>query len=115
MQGRLSERGGEERLRQGLGPGTRAPRSGQCPLEAQDLNGSYLYQAVPMDEQKRRNMQGDGVENSIQGKGKDLKGRVKGAAGSLTGDSSLEAEGKMDRVEGKIQEKVGDMQRKLSE
>lgn len=68
-----------------------------------------------MDEQKRREMQNDGIENTVEGKGTDLKGRVKDAAGSLTGDSSLEAEGKMDRAEGKIQEKVGDIQRKLSE
>jgi uncharacterized protein YjbJ (UPF0337 family) len=53
-----------------------------------------------------------GDENKLRGKGKELKGRVKDAAGGLTNDSKLQAEGKMDKVKGKIQGKVGDFQRK---
>ena len=54
-----------------------------------------------------------GVENSAEGKVKDLKGRIKDAAGGLTGDESLQAEGKVDRAKGKIQDKVGKIQREL--
>ena len=36
----------------------------------------------------------------------DAKGRVKEAAGSLTGDSSLKNEGKVDRASGKVKEGV---------
>jgi len=36
------------------------------------------------------------------------KGRVKEAAGSLTGDDSLKNEGKVDRASGSVKDKVGD-------
>ena len=52
-----------------------------------------------------------GVENSAEGKAKDMKGRIKDAVGGLTGDESLQAEGKWDRVKGKVQDKVGEIQR----
>ena len=42
-----------------------------------------------------------------------MKGRVKDAAGGLTNDSKLQAEGKLDKVKGKVQDKVGDVQRKV--
>ena len=57
----------------------------------------------------------EGVENSMRGKGKDLKGRLKDAAGGLTGDSEMQAEGKWDRLKGKVQDKVGEFQRDLGE
>ena len=37
------------------------------------------------------------------------KGRVKEAAGDLTGDRSLENEGKVDRAKGTVKDKVGDV------
>lgn len=37
------------------------------------------------------------------------KGRVKEAAGDLTGDKDLQREGKADRAGGKIKEKAGDL------
>jgi uncharacterized protein YjbJ (UPF0337 family) len=40
---------------------------------------------------------------------------VKDAAGGLTGDSSLQAEGKVDQAKGKVQDAVGKAQRKLDE
>ena len=60
-----------------------------------------------------RNLTERGIDNSLEGKGKDLKGRVKDAIGGLTGDSKLQGEGKMDRLEGNLQDKLGDVQRKL--
>jgi len=60
-----------------------------------------------------RNLTERGIDNSLEGKAKDLKGRVKDAIGGLTGDSSLQGEGKMDRLEGNLQDKLGDVQRKL--
>jgi uncharacterized protein YjbJ (UPF0337 family) len=66
-----------------------------------------------MDERNRnRNLEDQGIENSLRGKGKDIKGRVKDAAGGLTGDTGMQAEGKWDRVKGKVQDKVGDLQRR---
>jgi len=40
------------------------------------------------------------------GKSDELKGRVKEAAGALTGDKKLKREGKADQVVGKIKQKV---------
>ena len=55
------------------------------------------------------------MSEESRGKLENLKGRVKQAAGSLTGDKSLEAEGAVDRVKGAAQEKVGEAERKLNE
>ena len=56
-----------------------------------------------------------GIEDSVEGKAKDLKGKIKDAAGSLTGDNSLEAEGKLDQLKGKIQDGVGRVEREIGE
>lgn len=53
-----------------------------------------------------------GVENNLEGNVDRLKGRVKDAAGGLTGDSSLQAEGKWDQVKGKAKDALGDVQRR---
>ncbi|TCI00814.1 CsbD family protein [Roseococcus sp. SYP-B2431] len=46
-------------------------------------------------------------KDRIEGLGKQAKGAVKDAAGKLTGDAKLQAEGKADKAEGKIQNAVG--------
>jgi len=45
---------------------------------------------------------------SSDGKTDEAKGRVKEAAGSLTGDDDLKDEGKVDRGEGEAKQKVDD-------
>lgn len=60
-----------------------------------------------------RSLTEKGADNKLRGTGNDLKGRVKDAAGGLTGDSSMQAEGKWDRVKGKAQDAVGDVQQRL--
>lgn len=45
----------------------------------------------------------------------DLKGRVKEAAGDLTGDKDLEREGKVDRASGAVKDKVGDLADKVKD
>lgn len=67
------------------------------------------------DEYRDRSLTDKGIENSAEGKGNDLKGRVKDAAGGLTGDQSLQNEGKVDRLKGKVQDTFGKAQRKLDE
>jgi uncharacterized protein YjbJ (UPF0337 family) len=54
-----------------------------------------------------------GTENSLEGQGSNLKGKLKDAAGGLTGDSSLQAEGKMDQLKGKAKDTLGKVQRDL--
>ena len=43
----------------------------------------------------------------IEGAAKNLGGNIKEAAGKLTGDEKLKAEGRAEQVEGKIQNAVG--------
>jgi uncharacterized protein YjbJ (UPF0337 family) len=49
---------------------------------------------------------GQGGSIMASGKSDELKGRVKEAAGALTGDKKLKQEGKADQVVGKIKQKV---------
>jgi uncharacterized protein YjbJ (UPF0337 family) len=49
------------------------------------------------------------------GKADDLKGRVKEAAGDVTGDDELKREGKIDRASGTVKDKVGDASDKLKD
>lgn len=42
----------------------------------------------------------------MSGKTKELKGRVKEAAGALTGDAKLKREGRTDQTVGKIKQNV---------
>jgi uncharacterized protein YjbJ (UPF0337 family) len=44
---------------------------------------------------------------NTDGKTDQVKGRVKEAAGVLTGDRKLQREGKLDRAAGNVKEKVG--------
>lgn len=64
-----------------------------------------------MSERDRDDLVRRGTENKAEGKVDDIKGRVKDAAGGLTGDSSLQAEGKVDRVKGKAKDAIGNIQR----
>lgn len=43
----------------------------------------------------------------VEGAAKNMGGKVKEAAGNVTGDEKLKAEGKAEQVEGKIQNAVG--------
>jgi uncharacterized protein YjbJ (UPF0337 family) len=49
------------------------------------------------------------------GKGDELKGRAKEAAGAVTDDDALKREGKIDRATGKVKDKVGQASDKLKD
>ena len=46
-------------------------------------------------------------KDRIEGSAKQAKGALKEAAGKLTGDVKLQADGKADKTEGKIQNAIG--------
>ena len=52
-------------------------------------------------------------KDRVEGSAKQMKGSVKDAAGKLTGDSRLEAEGKADKAEGKVQNTIGGAKDKI--
>jgi uncharacterized protein YjbJ (UPF0337 family) len=54
-------------------------------------------------------------DDEFEGKVDNIKGRVKQAAGAVTGDKRTEAEGAAERVKGAAQEKAGEIKRKLDE
>lgn len=62
-----------------------------------------------------RDLRDRAAENELEGAGDTLKGRLKDAAGGLTGDTDLQAEGKLDQLKGKAKDALGDVQRKLSD
>ncbi|VXB05460.1 CsbD family protein [Pseudoclavibacter sp. 8L] len=50
-----------------------------------------------------------GIDDRIQNKSEDLGGRAKEAAGAVTGDESLKAEGRSDQTKAGFKEKVEDV------
>lgn len=46
-------------------------------------------------------------KDRIEGSAKNIKGKVKEGVGNVTGDATLQGEGKADQVEGEVQNKVG--------
>ena len=55
------------------------------------------------------------MRQEAHGKQEKLKGRVKEAAGIITGDSTLERKGARQRAEGAVEESVGKARRKVDE
>lgn len=51
----------------------------------------------------------------IEGAAKNLGGNIKEAAGKVTGDEKLKAEGRAEQVEGKVQNAVGGLKDTLRE
>ncbi len=52
-------------------------------------------------------------EDVARGTGKQVKGKIKEAAGVLTDNKRWQAEGKLEKTEGKAQEKIGNLKRDL--
>ncbi|MFL5619581.1 MAG: CsbD family protein [Gemmatimonadaceae bacterium] len=50
----------------------------------------------------------DGLENQVKGTAKEAGGKVRNAAGGLTGDTSEQIKGKAREMEGKAQRKIGE-------
>lgn len=48
-------------------------------------------------------------KDQVEGAAKDAKGSIKEAAGKVTGDERLQAEGVADRTAGKVQKGVGNL------
>ena len=46
-------------------------------------------------------------KDRVEGSAKNFKGKVKEAAGKVTGDAKLKSEGKADQVAGKVQNAFG--------
>jgi uncharacterized protein YjbJ (UPF0337 family) len=54
-------------------------------------------------------------KDEFEGKKENIKGRVKEAAGTLTGDKELESEGADERASGAVREQLGRARRKVGE
>jgi uncharacterized protein YjbJ (UPF0337 family) len=59
----------------------------------------------------------EGVMNKdeMEGKGENLKGKIKETTGDLTGSDRLKHEGQADQAAGKTQEKYGEGKRKVGD
>ena len=54
-----------------------------------------------------------GIQDEVEGKLHNLKGKGKEKAGELTNDPDLEDEGEAEEIAGKVQEKVGQVKKVL--
>jgi uncharacterized protein YjbJ (UPF0337 family) len=54
-----------------------------------------------------------GIQDQIEGKLHNLKGKIKEKAGELANDPDLQAEGQAEEIAGKVQEKVGQVKKVL--
>jgi uncharacterized protein YjbJ (UPF0337 family) len=54
-----------------------------------------------------------GIQDEVEGKLHNLKGKVKEKVGKLTNDPDLETEGEAEEIAGKVQEKVGQVKKVL--
>jgi uncharacterized protein YjbJ (UPF0337 family) len=54
-------------------------------------------------------------KDEVEGKGKEIKGRVKDKVGEWTGNRDLEAEGEAEHAEGEVQNNFGEARRKAGE
>ncbi len=52
-------------------------------------------------------------KDRTEGQAKQVTGSIKDAAGKLTGDAKLQAEGKAERTEGKVQNAIGGLKDKI--
>ena len=55
------------------------------------------------------------TDDRIKNKAEDLKGRGKEAAGAVTGDDSLKAEGEADQKKAGVKDKIEDVKDKVTE
>ena len=55
----------------------------------------------------------DGLGNQAKGAAKEVEGKVRNAAGGLTGDTSEQLKGKAKDLEGKAQRKIGEAEEDL--
>jgi uncharacterized protein YjbJ (UPF0337 family) len=55
----------------------------------------------------------EGLEDEIEGRTKELKGKIRGDVGDATDNASEHIKGRMDQLEGKIQKNFGKTERKL--
>ncbi len=65
------------------------------------------------DIDKDRDLADQGTEDSLEGKGDKLKGKVKDAFGGLTDDPGKQAEGKWDKLKGSAKDTLGKVERDL--
>jgi uncharacterized protein YjbJ (UPF0337 family) len=63
--------------------------------------------------QKKGEQMNDSTKDELQGKAHELKGAVKEAAGKVTGQPELEADGQNEKLAGTIQKKIGQVEKVL--
>ena len=54
----------------------------------------------------------DSTHDRIEGTAKQARGKLKIAAGKISGSARLKAKGRADVIEGKVQKKIGDVEKR---
>jgi uncharacterized protein YjbJ (UPF0337 family) len=60
-----------------------------------------------------QDLQGKGLKDQVQGKAKEVAGKVQSGVGDLTGDESTKMKGKAKEAEGKVQQTGGKVEDKI--
>jgi len=55
------------------------------------------------------------TKDRMQGGAREMKGKLKEAAGVVTGNRRLQAQGRGEKIAGKVQKKIGQVERVLEE
>lgn len=74
-------------------------------MERRPSRQGYLFEAPPPAAPEQETLMAD--HDRIQGAAKQVGGKIKEAAGKITGDEKLKAEGRADQAAGKVQNAVG--------
>jgi uncharacterized protein YjbJ (UPF0337 family) len=53
----------------------------------------------------------NGIKDEVAGKTHEVKGAIKEAAGRVTGNPRVEADGQDEKIAGKVQKKIGQIER----
>jgi len=73
----------------------------------------YARNVSAVDDGVNQSIMSNANANKAEGLGHSVKGAVKDTVGGITGDRSMQAEGKLERAEGKAQGKLGDAEAHL--
>lgn len=67
------------------------------------------------DRDRDRDLGERGLDNQIEGTGKEMEGKVRKNLGDLTDDTSEQLKGKAKEMQGKVQKKFGDAEQDIDD
>jgi uncharacterized protein YjbJ (UPF0337 family) len=82
-------------------------------LAVAPIRFGYAHAPVKALDREKGEQMNDSTKDELQGKAHELKGGVKEAAGKVTNQPDLEADGQNEKLAGTIQKKIGQVEKVL--